>query len=534
MSRVVYAFELRGIQRYLFNTGRLKDMILASELIDFVFEEPLDEALKLVGLDLNKPQPRRAGGAAYLVMDTKEQAERLRDVWSLTILQLLPGIELVDAIATGGNVKEAISSALQKLQVARNQAMPQLPMATPLTALTPRTGEPAVSIEGAESLDISTLTRRKAKRSKGGLVDHFGDSHLKWPNNFEEDSHDSRRFRLNADNFVGMLHLDGNGIGVILRILNHAASSLNDDDYIAAYQAFSTGLGNITRQAAKLATQDILVPAISESGVIPARPLVLGGDDLTILLRSDLALPFAQAYAQHFEVLSVGFIKDLKQLLKTDEFPDSLSVSGGLVLIKPSFPFSQAFSLTEGFASRAKQLATYDGDKKCSTISLYRVQGAVGDDAEALFEREQVVTSNQEANVHLSLQAYGLSNEGSAQLPKLQSLLDLVRVCLKPEFSKARLRSLLSLMHQNLNLAKDEYARWGELMRKNTATSHTWKGFESTLAQLLGEVDKALPCAQQQEDLPYRSSPLNDLLILIETQMVSPLNTQKEVPQDAE
>lgn len=529
MSQVVYAFELRGIQGYLFNTGRLKDMIYASELIDYVFYKPLDAALELVGFDSARPQPRRAGGAAYLVLDSLEQATRLRNVWTLYILQLLPGIELVDAIAIGASVKEAVSHALDELQVARNRPLAQWPGATPLTALAPRTGEPAVDNDRGESLDASTATRRHAQPNEAGLMGRFGDGSLKWPNNFEEDSHESRRFRLNADNFVGMLHLDGNGIGVVLRTLNEAAAELNDADYIKAYQTFSTGLGKVTCQAAQKATREILEPAISDKGVIPARPLVLGGDDLTMLLRSDLAIPFAMSYASHFEELSRGFIKELKQLLNTENFPESLSVSGGLVLVKPGFPFSQALSLAESFAGIAKAKGTAkmtEGnetlERKYSTLALYRIQGAVGDDAGALFEREQRV-----ADIELSLPAYALTNHKQDGMPSLQTLLSLVKVCMAPTFSKARLRSLVGLMYESQDLAQADYNRWRGLMQKNEATRSTWFQFESGLTELLGSLDNDLPCSAKHEGSLYRPSPLNDLLLLLETEMASPLNTEE-------
>lgn len=529
MNQVVYAFELRGIQGYLFNTGRLKDMIYASELIDYVFGQPLDEALKAVGADPAKPQPRRAGGAAYLVLDDLQQAQRLRDVWTLIILQLLPGVELVDAIATGNSVKNAVKSALDILQVARNQPLAQLPAATPLTALAPRTGEPAVSNERGESLDASTAVRRHAQRTDSGLTGRFGDENLKWPNNFEDDSHESRRFPLNADNFVGMLHLDGNGIGVLLRILNDAASTLNDADYIVAYQTFSKELERVTCEAAQKATEEVLVPAQTTKGVIPVRPLVLGGDDLTILLRSDLAVPFAMAYAHHFEELSVGFIKQLKQQLNTDNLPLSLTTSGGLVFVKPGFPFSQALALAESFAHLAKIHGTDAQGNKDSALSLYRVQGAVGDDATVLFEREHCIPSSvNNLSIELSLPAYGLTPSSQGKLPSLISLLAAVDCALSPYFSKARLRSLLSLMYQSTALAKAEYYRWRSQMEKDPQARNILHQFDAALEMLVGELASDLPCSKLPNAQGRQKSPISDLLILLETQMASSLTAIKE------
>lgn len=522
MSRVVYAFELRGIQGYLFNTGRLRDMIHASELIDYVCGQPLDQVLLAVGADPHRPQPRRAGGAAYLVMENEAQARRFRDLWAFTVLQLLPGIELVDALGTASTVREAVTDAIGKLQVARNQPCAQLPAATPLTELAPRTGEPAVARQHGESLDASTFVRRQAQRKDAGLTARFGSTELHWPNNFEEGSPAVTRFHLNADNFVGMLHLDGNGIGILLRVLNEAASNLSDEEYVEVYQTFSTKLEQVCCEAAQRATSEILIPARHESGVMPARPLVLGGDDLSILLRSDLAVPFAMAYAHHFEALSESFINELAQRLKTAEFPAQLTTSGGLVLVKPGFPFSQALALAEGFAGIAKARGVDDRGNKLSALALYRVQGAVGDDAGALFEREQRV-----GNIGLGLAAYGLTEASRGILPQLEDLRALAEVGLERNFSKARLRSLVSLMYQSLDLARSDYHRWRELMKKNAGP--LWARFEELLTTLVGELDADLPCSKDSASADGgQVSPINDLLILLETELVSPLRKTME------
>lgn len=527
MSQFVYAFELRGIQGFLFNTGRLKDMIQASELIDYVFSSPLDAALTIVGVNPEEAQPRRAGGAAYLALDSHAQAQRLRDIWSLFVLQLLPGIELVDAIAEGDSVRAAVKAALDQLQVSRNQPSAQLPLATPITALAPRTGEPAVSKECKESLDLSTAVRRQAKRAGAGLMSRFGDDSLQWPNNFEADAHESRRFPVNADSFVGMLHLDGNGIGVLLRKLNEAASRFDDAAYINAYQTFSKGLEQVTCAAARKATEEILIPAQTEKGVMPARPIVLGGDDLTILLRSDVAVPFAQSFATHFELLSEEFIQQLKEVLKNSELPEKLTVSGGLVFVKPGFPFSQASALAESFAEIAKSVGVNANQEKVSALAMHRIQGATGDSATSLFEREHCVHgSGSEAGIELSLAAYGLTVGSEDVLPSISVLQRTVEACLTPVFSKARLRSLLDLLYQNIDMAKADYCRWRANMRKKDSAAVVFKAFEDNLSELVGVLDEDLPCTKALNAQGRRQTAIMDLMVLLEANMVSPLNCE--------
>jgi hypothetical protein len=531
MSRYIYAFELRGIQGYLFNTGRLKDMIQASELIDYICGRPLDEALILVGTDPAEPQPRRAGGAAYLTFSSEGPALRLRDVWNLVVRQLLPGIELVDTVAQGNTVKDAVKQALSQLQTARNQPVPQLPAATPLTELAPRTGQPAVSSEGGESVDLSTFVRRQAKRADSGLMSRFGDDSLKWPNNFEADAHESRRFPLNSDNLVGMLHLDGNGIGQLLRKLNDAANNFDDQQYIAVYEGFSKGLEDTTCRAARAATEEVLVPAQTAKGVLPARPLVLGGDDLTIMVRADLAVPFAMSFASHFESLSVDFIQKLKAQLGPVDLPEKLTASGGLALVKPGFPFSQAFTLSESLSEVAKAHGVDAQGHKVSALAMHRIQGAIGDSALSLFEREKCVpASRANAGIELALKAYGLTRDSIEVLPQMQDLKSVVAACMAPEFSKARLRGLLDLLYQDPALAAADYQRWRSLMHKkeNSRGLVSFQQFVAGLQELVGELERDLPCSVRINSAGRRQTALADVLMLLEAQMVSPLKFHDE------
>lgn len=531
--RYVYAFELRGIQGFLFNTGRLRDMIQASELIDYVCGQPLDKALSIVGADPEQPQPRRAGGAAYLAMDDQVQAQRLRDLWNLTVRQLLPGIELVDTIAQGESVKDAVNAALKELQVARNQPLAQLPVATPLSALAPRTGEPAITMDKGELIDRSTATRRQAQRTGAGLASRFSSEELTWPNNFESDAHASQRFPLNSDNLVGMLHLDGNGIGQLLRKLNEAAARFDDQAYIKAYQAFSQGLEQATCEAARAATSEVLVNARNHHGVLPARPLVLGGDDLSILVRSDLAVPFAQSFARHYEQKSVEFIATLKATLGDVDLPDKLTASGGLVVVKPGFPFSQAFRLSENFCDIAKAEGVNENGEKVSALSMHRVQAAAGDEASSLLAREKLVSGRDGgAGIELGLRAYGLTDDSSSVLPPIDVLTSVVNSCLSPAFSKARLRGLLDLFYQNPSLAKSEYTRWREVASNppddSAAGYHAFNDFERGLERLAGGLDANLPHSAGVNKRGFHQTALTDVLMLLEAQMVSPEQNARE------
>ena len=83
MNKFGYLFEARGIQRFLFATGKLKDMVDGSELIDFICGSGgyLDQVLDSLSLD--PIIVRKAGGVFYLVFEREEDAQRLQNVWRL-------------------------------------------------------------------------------------------------------------------------------------------------------------------------------------------------------------------------------------------------------------------------------------------------------------------------------------------------------------------------------------------------------------------------------------------------------------------
>jgi hypothetical protein len=113
MSYYAYLFEIRGIQRFLFSTGKLRDMVNASQLIDELCQEPLKAAIAALGLRQDQVlQPRRAGGCAYLILPNADTANRLQNLWRFTVQQLLPGIELVDVTVNDDTVSGVIEQGL--------------------------------------------------------------------------------------------------------------------------------------------------------------------------------------------------------------------------------------------------------------------------------------------------------------------------------------------------------------------------------------------------------------------------------------
>ena len=115
--KYAYLFEARGIQRFLFATGKLKDMIAGSELIDYICSEKgyVNQVLEALHLKDTVKTPRIAGGVFYLIFDNKEDALRFQSVWRVASAQWLPGLERVDAMSEADTVKEVVSRGIRRL-----------------------------------------------------------------------------------------------------------------------------------------------------------------------------------------------------------------------------------------------------------------------------------------------------------------------------------------------------------------------------------------------------------------------------------
>ncbi|KAI5911976.1 hypothetical protein PA01_00075 [Azoarcus sp. PA01] len=532
--RYVYMFETRGIQRFLFASGRLRDMLGGSELVDYLCADGglLDQTLRR--LELTPDVVRKAGGAFYLLFITREEAERLRAAWRLACAHWLPGVEKVDVLASGKSAREAIANGLELLREERNRMRADLPRPGPLAERSARTGFAAVKRERDEAMDAATARQRSFNRPADSLplASRFLDGNgFIWPVNFEETAPARSRFPLGERRLVGLLHADGNGLGELLRTLNHACERAEDKSYIRLYRKFSDGLGRATLRAAQTASREVLVPA-AENGVLPARPLVLGGDDLTIVLRADLALGFARVFLAAFEAETREAMDGLRQIF-VDEglaeharaLPAHLTACAGLCYMKCSQPFHAGHELAESLCKRAKgasRKVRQAGDPMPATLALHKVQDSLLEDAESQFRQNHVARHEVAADatarapeLHLALPAYAL--HPTAGLPALDDLLALTTVFDRSTSAGALndrpLRELATMMHANLPLARHAYVRWRDLATREHKAA--LGRFDAALGALVGETAPDLPCSRPEPDTALTHSPISDLLSLL-------------------
>ena len=208
---------------------------------------------------------------------------------------------------------------------------------------------------------------------------------------------------------VGVIHIDGNGVGAIMRDLGEAFKKTNNTlDKLAKapylrkpnpcgkkpprvrpygekrsrFQWFvmevNYRLDGVVKQAVAKAWDE--VTKIARKDKLPEPPVVpvlVGGDDVTVYTDGRYAIPFAEAYIRHYEELTE---KDelLKQLavVAGAKKAGPLTASAGVAIVGRNFPFHIAYDLAEGLVSRGKKLGKMKDTVPCSTIDFHVLRDA--------------------------------------------------------------------------------------------------------------------------------------------------------------
>ena len=216
---------------------------------------------------------------------------------------------------------------------------------------------------------------------------------------------------------VGVIHIDGNGVGAIMRDLGEAFNgvcyhldSLEEAAYKrkdnpcnideGRFQWFvmevNYRLDAVVKQAVAKAWEKIT--EIAREDKLPGPPVVpvlVGGDDVTVYTDGRYAIPFAEAYIRHYEKLTKD--DDLLSVLaivaggkKTDaperdcfkiedyiiQNPGPLTASAGVAIVGRNFPFHIAYDLAEELVSRGKRLGKKPKTVPCSTINFHVLRDA--------------------------------------------------------------------------------------------------------------------------------------------------------------
>ena len=475
--------EVGGIQKYILSTGKLKEMIGGSELIESLSAKYLDDFAKSKQLtvlkEIRKPVGdeilplQRNAGAMHLLFSSESKGREFLQNFGLKLLADFPGLPIFGALEecefTSSGIRDAKFKLSNKITDQRNKYPTSTGMQLlPICAEAPLDGEPAIGKvsfgknSSSEIISLSSKTKRTEKLLKDSRdrlreiePDNESSSNLKWSDDLEEIACGSEK--------VAFIHIDGNDLGKRFRQeLENISDKETDEDkkgqqapsedrYQNAINVIKTmsALSNTVKETTTAAFKKGLSECLKHTKLtdskgqklVPARPLVLGGDDVTVVIRADLALYFIDAFVKEFERYS-------NQELGKKDPKDKLTVGVGMVVCPTGYPFLKAFDLSEELVKNSKELTAHMKKNRPSSMDYVVITNDTENDLDSI--RAHLFTA--EDGAKLTAKPMLLSGNNLAQfVEKGISVLE--------KLPRSTLRNSLSVCRKGVNEALQNYTK---------------------------------------------------------------------------
>jgi hypothetical protein len=394
--------ETSGNQKYLFSTNRLRESVGASQLTYASGTLWLADALReLGGPELDAGTPRRfrdsltdskrnprleteklpcevilaTSGKVLLLVREEEYGKNLISILTRRALREAPGMDLRGVVGARLSLGEVdLEEKIKEVHHLFSEARSALPgpasrfLRLPIIEDCPVSGLPASGIDGggsreAEPVSAVSLAKRNAYQAGWNRIRKVvqngvpGLSLARSLDRFEDVEEGFERA-----SWMGIVHADGNGLGsVFMNFGKHASVSepRNWRGYFDKLRRFSLALEEATENAFGLALQEVFGTEEKKRSRISVLPLVLGGDDLTLVCDGRVAVPLAKAFLLAFERETgpKGPYKGiLASVAKRALGGKRIGSCAGVAVTKPHFPFYQGYELAEALVKSAKQV----------------------------------------------------------------------------------------------------------------------------------------------------------------------------------
>jgi len=382
-SKFLYGAAVQGIQEFIFQTNELKDIAGASELVENICTECFKEFVGSGKLIVS------AAGNIKCFFDNEQECRHAVLEFPKKVMLEAPGITISEAVVrmdTGMDFESAVNLLEQRLRVQRNRRFPSITTGLIGIERSRKTGLPAVATEKDEFVDLATFKKRKniiPESNKQTTTRRLMEKALGLDSLSETTIAHQLDKMIDQNNWIAVIHADGNGLGNIVSQIGKKYDLLTE---------FSSELEKATSAASCKAYREVLKSDIfkANSSVVPFRPVVLGGDDLTMICRADLAIPFTKAFIEHFEIETGKMLDKLKEKATDLQIP-YLTACAGIAFIKSSFPFYYGYHLAEELCGRAKRDAKREVALKApSCLMFHKVQSSFVENYDDIVKKELI------------------------------------------------------------------------------------------------------------------------------------------------
>lgn len=458
---------MQGIQSFIFQTNKLREIVGASELVEEICKDKFKEIVGSGYVEYDGSRQcgailQAAGNIKYIFNTEEECAEVVRK-FPKEIFGFAPGITVSQAVVKmegeNNNFKKAVNELEKRLRTQRNTPMRSATLGLMGIQRSRQTGLPVVEERKVKKqlTPIDAGTRAKLDMLKKIDDPDFELTKSLCNTAFNIKSLHNRQVaydieRMVKDNdWVAVIHADGNGLGQIVQAIGTDAER---------FKKFSESLDESTKKAAAKAYESIH-NRFDENEFIPIRPIVLGGDDFTVICRADLALDYVTTFIEQFEE-NTKFVQEYESV----KF-QNLTACAGIAYVKSSYPFYYGYELAEALCSRSKKDAKEnlkDGELAKSCLMFHKVQDSFTESWEETVKRE---LSPQE-DISFEFGPYYIKEKKEDSRWLVSDLLEKTNELNDTDGNavKSHLRNWMSLLHDNPAMAKQKLQRLESMTKK--------------------------------------------------------------------
>ena len=382
-------YNVKGIQKYIYTSSKLKEIVGASALVaGCVIDNLKTAALKVVGdtgkviFDICKENQindlqfdhdntvsvelvYEGGGNVVVLYRDEDQMNQINMMLSTVLAIKNRGMQLIVASKDKTDDYQKDMSELRQKMTAISENMPPVYEMNnlPVTMDDSATGEPLTRVAYTTMNGVNQY-RRVSESSYQKLIA------------FDANENKSSERYLPQKGRIAVVHADGNNMGI--NIANALKGVKDYDKAVRLMRQISHNIDTNFKQAFDQAIADMNQ---KEPFV---RKIILSGDDSTYVIKADYAMEFTTKFIQHIE----------EHFMIDGVESSRLRACAGIVYVHSHFPFSEAYKMAEMLCESAKSKAKKSDRRKNGQVLSYVdfqicLNGATSD-LERMREREYV------------------------------------------------------------------------------------------------------------------------------------------------
>jgi len=459
MTKYLYGANVKSVQQFIFRTGRLTEIIGGSEIVEQICTSLFKEQVNAQGVNEDTYEKNlivSAAGIIKFIFDEKEHCQKIVRTFPKNVYSKAPGISFNQAVVEVQGDKpssENLKELEKRLRIQRNKATPQTETGLRIMLRVPRTGMPGTIVNKNEVMDKASFLKQQTYKTKTELLLNkleIDDQYIF--SNLIDDIAGKKQY-------VAIIHADGNNMGKVIRDLNE--SNLEQEP-IELNKKFSSAINDITLNAAKIAIKNTFYKEF-KGKTIPFRPVIIGGDDFTVICNAQYALELTKSYLK-------AFAEESSRIFEA-EFNNvpTVTACAGIAFLKSSYPFHYGVKLAEDLCGFSKNEAKkINNNLVPSCLAFHRILSSfVGDYKDDIITRELTASSS---GINFCGGPYYISDniENTTSIDDLSRMTD----CLKNENTPtSKLREWIYTCYVNKHLAKEDLKRIIQILNEKSMTN---------------------------------------------------------------